>query len=53
MGFAIVPLSPKQATTHPTVTFPCLGNEFETWEIARDEYIVLLPKTKQAVPEYL
>ncbi|MCU0532405.1 MAG: LysR family transcriptional regulator [Hydrococcus sp. Prado102] len=32
---------------------PRLGSEFETWEIARDEYIVLLPKKRQEAPQYL
>ncbi|MCW6038427.1 LysR family transcriptional regulator [Spirulina subsalsa FACHB-351] len=29
------------------------SEEFETWEIARDEYVVLLPKSEQDIPEQL
>ncbi|WP_017304238.1 LysR family transcriptional regulator [Spirulina subsalsa] len=29
------------------------SEEFETWEIARDEYVVLLPKSAQDIPEQL
>jgi DNA-binding transcriptional LysR family regulator len=29
------------------------SEEFETWEIARDEYVVLLPKSEGTIPEQL